>query len=68
MNLAGAFRIAHRELRIVRGSAENAKRFHNLALANREDAKAHIDEQFSEPLVRSRPEWPFEYNVDAVPL
>ncbi|CAN7567239.1 hypothetical protein LJR296_003958 [Cupriavidus necator] len=57
-----------RTSRIVRGSAENAKRFHNPALATRQGAKAYIDEQFSEPLVRSRYEWLFEYNVDSVPL
>jgi len=57
-----------RTTRIVRGSAENAKRFHNPALATREGAMAYIDEQFSEPLVRARYEWLFEYNVDAAPL
>lgn len=57
-----------RTSRIVRGSAENAKRFHNPALATREGAMAYIDEQFSEPLVRSRYEWLFEYDVDAAPL
>lgn len=57
-----------RTSRIVRGSAENAKRFHNPALATREGATAYIDEQFSEPLVRSRYEWLFEYNVETVPL
>jgi len=57
-----------RTSRIVRGSAENAKRFHNPALTTREGATAYIDEQFSEPLVRSRYEWLFEYNVETVPL
>ncbi|MCS6765419.1 MAG: FAD-dependent monooxygenase [Candidatus Protistobacter heckmanni] len=53
-----------RTSRIVRGSAENAKRFHNPALAHAEGAAAYVDREWSEEKVRARYEWLFEYNVD----
>ncbi len=57
-----------RTSRIVRGSAENARRFHNPALATRDGALRYVEEQFNEPVVRSRYEWLFEYNVDTAPI
>ncbi|MFZ6645874.1 FAD-dependent monooxygenase [Undibacterium sp. TJN25] len=57
-----------RTARIVRGSAANAERFHNPALAHAEGAAAYVSREWSEERVKERYEWLFEYDVDAVPL
>ena len=53
---------------IVRRSAENARRFHNPALATVDGAVAYIDREWSEAKVRERYEWLFDYRVDEVAL
>lgn len=53
---------------VVRGSAENARRFHNPALAHAEGAAAYVDTEWTEARVRERYEWLFSYNVDAVEI
>ena len=55
-----------RTSKIVRGSAENAKRFHNPLLASAEGASQYVSEQWAEARVRERYQWLFEYDVDAV--
>jgi salicylate hydroxylase len=55
-----------RTARIVRGSAANAQRFHNPALANTESATAYVDSEWTEGRVKERYNWIFEYNVDMV--
>jgi salicylate hydroxylase len=57
-----------RTTRIVQGSAANAKRFHNPALASVEGAVAYVDREWSEERVRERYHWLFDYKVDQVPL
>jgi salicylate hydroxylase len=57
-----------RTTKIVQGSAGNAKRFHNPALASAEGAVAYVDREWSEARVRERYHWLFDYKVDAVPL
>jgi salicylate hydroxylase len=57
-----------RTARIVRGSAANAERFHNPALAHAEGAAAYVTREWSEERVKERYEWLFQYDVDAVPL
>jgi salicylate hydroxylase len=57
-----------RTSRIVRGSAANAERFHNPALAHAEGAAAYVTREWSEERVKERYEWLFQYDVDAVPL
>jgi salicylate hydroxylase len=57
-----------RTARIVRGSAANAERFHNPALAHAEGAAAYVTKEWSEERVKERYEWLFQYDVDAVPL
>jgi salicylate hydroxylase len=57
-----------RTSRIVRGSSENARRFHNPALASVEGAVAYVDREWSEPKIRERYHWLFDYKVDEVPL
>jgi salicylate hydroxylase len=57
-----------RTAKIVRGSAEAAKRFHNPALASVEGAVAYIDREWSEERTRQRYDWLFEYQADRVAL
>ncbi|HEY0296760.1 MAG TPA: FAD-dependent monooxygenase [Bordetella sp.] len=53
-----------RTSRVVRGSAENARRFHNPALAHAEGAADYVSREWSEARVHERYEWLFTYNVD----
>jgi len=53
-----------RTTRVVRGSADNAKRFHNPALANAEGAADYVSREWNEARVHERYEWLFTYNVD----
>lgn len=55
-----------RTARVVRGSAENAKRFHNPELAHAAGAAAYVEREWSEDRVRARYEWLFTYDVDRV--
>ena len=54
--------------RIVTGSAENAKRFHNPLLADDDYAERYISEEWSEEKIIARYSWIFEYNVDDLVL
>lgn len=53
-----------RTARVVRGSAENAKRFHNPELAHAAGAASYVDREWNEDRVRERYDWLFTYNVD----
>lgn len=57
-----------RTTRIVRGSSDNAKRFHNPLLAHQEGAQDYIDREWAEDKVRSRYHWLFEYDALTVPV
>jgi salicylate hydroxylase len=57
-----------RTTRMVRGSAENAARFHNPALAAAEGAARYVAEEWSEPRIAARYDWLFRYRVDEVEL
>ncbi len=57
-----------RTARIVLGSAENAKRFHNPELADSAGAQAYVDREWAEERVRERYDWLFRYEVDTVPV
>jgi len=54
--------------RTVRGSAENAKRFHNQTLSDRAGAEAYIDREWNESRVKDRYEWLFRYDVTTVEI
>ncbi len=55
-----------RTARMVLGSADNAKRFHNPALAEPAGAAAYVEREWSEERVRARYDWLFRYQVDTV--
>lgn len=57
-----------RTSRIVQGSSENARRFHNPALATTEGAVAYVDTEWAEDKIRARYHWLFDYRVDEVNL
>ncbi|MBF6616407.1 MAG: FAD-dependent monooxygenase [Candidimonas sp.] len=57
-----------RASRVVTGSAENARRFHNPALAHAEGAAQYVEQEWSEERTKERYEWLFTYNVDAVSI
>jgi salicylate hydroxylase len=52
--------------KIVHGSAENARRFQNRALAEAAGAQDYVDREWSEERVKQRYEWLFTYDVTAV--
>jgi salicylate hydroxylase len=53
---------------IVRGSNDNAKRFHNPALAEAAGAAAYIDREWTPEKVRERYDWLYEYDALTVPV
>ena len=57
-----------RTARIVRGSSDNTKRFHNPALGSSEGAAAYVDREFQPDKVSQRYDWLYEYDAWTVPL
>ncbi len=54
--------------RKVDGANDNAKRFHNPALATEQEAAAYVEREWSRDAIIRRYEWIFTYNVDAVEI
>lgn len=57
-----------RTTRIVKGSSENTKRFHNRELASPEGAAAYVAREFEEKTARARYDWLFSYEPENTPL
>jgi salicylate hydroxylase len=57
-----------RTSRIVRGSAENGRRFHNNVLSNAEQAEAYVSKEWQESSVEARYDWLFRYDATSTPL
>lgn len=57
---------AERTARIVRGSADNAKRFHADVLSSADEAQAYVDREWHPDKVLARYGWLFEYDATAV--
>lgn len=57
-----------RTTRIVVGSAENAKRFHNPTLAEAAGAEAYVTREWQEDRVKARYDWLFEYSSVHAPV
>jgi salicylate hydroxylase len=53
---------------IVRGSNDNAKRFHNPALTQAATASAYIDREWTPEKVRERYDWLYDYDALTVPV
>jgi salicylate hydroxylase len=59
---------AERTCRMVLGSAENARRFHNRALAEPKTAKEFLDREWSREAITARYDWLFTYDVTAAAI
>jgi salicylate hydroxylase len=53
---------------IVRGSNDNAKRFHNPALTQAATAAAYIDREWTPEKTRERYDWLYDYDALTVPV
>ena len=57
-----------RTARMVRGSSDNTRRFHNPELADAEGAARYVAREFDPARVRDRYEWLYAYDATTVPL
>jgi salicylate hydroxylase len=55
-----------RTTRVVLGSAENARRFHNPELAHAQGAADYVAREWTPERIHERYDWLFSYNVDEV--
>ena len=54
--------------KVVQGSAENGKRFHNPELAHAAGADAYVNREWQEEKVKQRYEWLFTYDATSVAI
>jgi salicylate hydroxylase len=70
-DVAGAFRAyeaarQERTARVVNGSADNTKRFHNPALGDPAGAQAYVEREWAEDRLRERYDWMYRYDATKV--
>jgi salicylate hydroxylase len=71
MDVATAFRAYElaryeRTARVVNGSADNTKRFHNPLLGDPATAQAYVEREWAEDRLRERYDWMYRYDATAV--
>jgi salicylate hydroxylase len=71
MDVATAFRAYEsaryeRTARVVNGSADNTKRFHNPLLGDPATAQAYVEHEWAEDRLRERYDWMYRYDATAV--
>jgi len=57
-----------RTRKIVLGSAENAKRFHDKRLTDASSAETYVNREWQEERVQARYEWLFGYNASSAAI
>lgn len=57
-----------RTSRVVRGSAENGRRFHNTTLSDAAQAQRYVDGEWQEKKVEERYDWLFRYDATSVSI
>jgi salicylate hydroxylase len=57
-----------RTARIVRGSSDNTRRFHNPALGDPAGAAAYVEREFTPEKIAQRYDWLYEYDALTTPL
>jgi len=57
-----------RTSRVVKGSADNAGRFHNQALSQPDTAKAFFQAEFTSERLRERYDWLYSYDATQVEI
>jgi salicylate hydroxylase len=57
-----------RTARAVRGSADNARRFHNQTLSQAEQAEAYVTREWQEDRIKDRYDWLFTYDATSVAI
>ncbi len=57
-----------RTARVVNGSADNTKRFHNPALADAAGAQAYVEREWAEDKLRERYDWMYRYDATTVAI
>jgi 2-polyprenyl-6-methoxyphenol hydroxylase-like FAD-dependent oxidoreductase len=70
-DVPGAFRAyeaarQERTARVVNGSADNTKRFHNPALGDPAGAQAYVEREWAEDRLRERYDWMYRYDATKV--
>lgn len=55
-----------RTAKLVRGANDNAKRFHNPALADAAGAQAYVDAEWQEEKIKQRYDWIFRYDATSI--
>jgi salicylate hydroxylase len=57
-----------RTSRVVRGSAENGRRFHSNALSTTAEAQAYVDREWESNNIDERYDWLYRYDATTVPI